>query len=358
MAKFVRRSKREGNRLIKLVETFPFLSFWNLALGVGGLFLFMYFVSIEFVPDFDLKDFLGLIGASAFLGLLLLLVFGGSLILPAFLIPVRKHRKDRFIWQQFFELTAGIALAVFGVLLTMQHFKISAFGITRITELALLASVFLLGAAWNSRQFRITFTRNKRLYAHTVFWRLARPIAWGFWGILFVGLLTLMLDQNQFPKDEPLFLYAITVIPVIFGVGSFITAKATKEHGLQALGFGALVASLLFGVIIQKPNWFSPVIMRGLGVTISTPVRLVVSPAGCLVVNQILPKRCTLDSKEISGLIENVFLVSRVGTQHVLHFPGIQQDTQVAATPAMRNLATTRIVIRSSEIHGFAQMKP
>ncbi len=63
-------------------------------MAVGGLFLAVFFVSIEYLPDFDLQSMTGVIACVAIVGTFLVLFFGFGLIAPAFVLrPISAQKK-------------------------------------------------------------------------------------------------------------------------------------------------------------------------------------------------------------------------------------------------------------------------
>jgi hypothetical protein len=134
--------KSQFSEVINQLKSIPWASIFNLALASGGLMLLVFFSSIEYMPDFDIKTLLSVLLGVSVVGLALILIMGLFFLMPYFFIVenAKDKLKDQLLKDQLFFAFVGIICSFIAVVML-------SFGIWEDIssgEIAFLVIAFLL----------------------------------------------------------------------------------------------------------------------------------------------------------------------------------------------------------------------
>lgn len=353
--------------VLSALKEFPVATLWSLILMVGGILMFSFFASIEFMPEIDMKAALSLIAATAMIGIIVVVVMGGILVLPAIAIKISRDDQNRqaILFQHLIEAALGVMLV--SVLLFWAFDAHSKEPPQFESQLAwaLLFLGMIVGTALH-RVFRFYWINGIHVFSKeefgTKFAEIGlRLLLWGFWaGILGVISIFLLREANAISIFS-----TVVVLPLAVAMLSLVTADFTPKARLVAIPILAILGFLLQGTITQQFSWVAHSTMRFLGQSFPhKKTQLIVMETGCATINaqietsnknepltKFVPATCTFDEKTKRGLVPIVRIVSRVGSHYVLDFD-TQQNT-VSTDPTKRRTAL-RIVVPSNEVTSWS----
>ncbi|GBG02323.1 hypothetical protein AZSI13_16500 [Azospira sp. I13] len=336
------------NQLVELFEqlnAIPWASFWSLSLSVGGLLLLSYFLSIEYLPDLDVSAISVTVAGVAAVGTFLVLMIGFGLTLPMLYVDATDDKKKKMYLLA--QATVGIVLG-FGVIANLSY----DFG-KEIWAWPVLLLLFVVLSAITTERFTwFNWLKN-----------VGKEALWGFWAItvpmLYYELLTSKGDKDwEDILNLLLFTFAFAVI-------SIMVAYAPAKRRAVARFIAVIGAVLLLSVAVQRPTLVSQASVAVLGLSQRNPVTLILSESGCNSANLLLvEKPCAFDRGAKLGSLDGVRVVSRIGSQFVVHWQpkdasnidsnghGINDDNQV----------WRRVILKKDDVvswaYDFGKKKP
>jgi hypothetical protein len=366
---------------IEFLKAVPWASIWNVVLAIGGLILLMFFLSIGFLPDLDLKGVTTLVAAVAVVGLLLVAYLGYVLWFPSFMygaltsMEVRKLTTKRIL----LESVSGTLITMFIVLILNGNDGFNL-GTTLLRTsgcfLALMLVVYLIWS-WSrqhlideiavisvSKDFQgdpeIKFSANPlaaikqfvlgklrpvekqlsvvKLMASS----LARILGWFAWTII----PTLLFIGMAKPKTGYLgglfdlfLLLLVLIVPVVAGLA------IREQIGQKVIAGFCLGVMFLFGIYLNRPFFISEIVMEFFGLTSRESVVMALDEQGCAAVNaQVKHTPCKFEAVSKLGKLNDARLVSRVGLQTVLEFA--PESRPLLGDKAIR----TRVILKSTSL--------
>lgn len=334
--------KTQLTELFDQIKAIPWTSIWSLALAIGGLFLIVYFCSIGFLPDLDLKAIAGTVVGVAVVGLFVVAVLGMGLLLPTLVLnPVDTTKKG----YQFSQAVVGIVCA-FAVLLNASYdhdYKMRAwFAIV-------IASILL--CAW------LTYHPSKKLTLAEFIVMGAKEVLWGSWALM-IPMLYYVSLAHQRDSGSWVEWLLLLAFPAMFALLSIVIASLPEQQRGSARLIASVVAVFFLGLLSNRPALVSQATIAALGLSVERqPVTLVLSETGCNSVNLLLDgKPCSLDVVSKLGSLSNVKIISRIGAQVVVHWKPASKP--VAKTSVTASTTTSdnwlRAILRKEDVISWA----
>jgi hypothetical protein len=323
-------------------KAIPWTALWSLSLAIGGLFLVSYFASIEYLPDLKIEDLTVTIAAVAVVGMFLVVVVGLGLTLPIlFLTPDGTLRKQYVSLQA----TLGVATA-FAVFLN------AAFDSGNREELwfAILAISALL-SIWLAYRFSVQGRVSESVMA------VISVALWAVWALIMPMFYYASIAHQTGDNDLMVWL-KLFLFPVVFAFISIVLASLPDSHRGRFRLATAAGAMVLLSLFTSRPAFVPQTAVAVLGLSVDRKsVTLVLTESGCNAANLLLDKKpCAFDAATKLGSLLNVRIVSRIGTQFVIHWqplalPGINPPAPVSA---VSNGIWRRAILKKDDVVSWA----
>lgn len=297
----------------------PLLALWSLMLFCGGSVLLSYHADLAYLPDFSLVDLAGLMASVTLIGMMLVAFFLFACFAPGLTLRLVEHRWPLIPYRRYFTFREVIilwiiSLAVWaGYLLSAQ---IPAFVPPVVEPYVLLAGILLaavVAALSIARRTAAGFSLrhwNRRLIVR-------HGVAFAIWISLFV-----------FPLHEAIKLAAAVdpnwEIPFVIGSILFLTIfngvvyAASFDEIQGALGIEVFAALVLVALLLGLANVFPQSIMQSLALGHRKAVTLTVTGESCHALTRFGVPCTGQDGKHDAIELENVNVLSRVGTTVLL----------------------------------------
>lgn len=319
------------------LNAIPWVSFWSLSLTIGGLLLLSYFSSIEYLPDLDVSAIsLTIVGIAA-IGTFIVLILGFGLILPTLYVDASDDKKQKFYL--VVQAIAGISLGVSVISFFSYSFE------KKIWAWSILLFLFSVVSA---------FTK-KRPVLLNFFKNLGREVLWGTWAITGPLLYYKILAPGG-EKDwmETLSPYLFTFV---FAMVSILLAYVSAKSRAVARFIAAICAVFGLSMAVQRPALVSQASVAALGLSQRNPVTLVLTESGCNSANLLLvEKPCVFDRETKLGTFEGVRIISRIGSQFVVHW----HHQEASSTDSNRHRLNDddqvwhRVILKKSDVVSWA----
>ncbi len=331
------------------LDAIPWISIWNLALAVGGFLLLGYFASIEFLPDLELKDLAGTIAAVAVVGIFIVVLIGGSLLIPALYLEVEEKSKRK---SALYIAGVGIALPFFAIVnLAAEHFY-------RVEGWVILGCI-TTGLSW-----LITFSQANKFTVRGFFRTFVYVGMWAFW-VVAVPMVYCFAVLQQGNRPDWVMAVMLFGVPAFFALLSLMLSSLPKNQRLVAFVVFSVVAVFLFSFVLNRPALVPQAVFKMLGLSVDREhVTLVLSENGCNAMNLTLKengKPCEFDSIAKLGALTDARIVSRVGSQVVIHWRVLKlpitarTDAQLqAALKDGKNEIWQRVVLKKVDVISWA----
>lgn len=291
--------------IYRQIKALSWKSFWSLSLAVGGLFLAAFFVSIEYLPDFDLQSLTGVIACVALVGTFLVMFVGLGLIAPAFVLrPIPGQKK----WAALIESMFGVASAF--ALFCMIGFS-DQLAWYAWTGFAVLTASLCVGTVYFCAPVADDGNRAKA-WVYSFF----RILFWAVWVLLNPILLSSILLQNR--GEGWLIAYSmVLLLALTYTIISQALVFASDNLRKIGIPLAAVFSALYLAIYSSQPAFFPHVAVSALGLSLDRQSAvLVVSPRVCSAVNiGIGAHPCTYDKQADAGRISDVYIISRIGTE-------------------------------------------
>jgi hypothetical protein len=307
------------------LKKIPWLSIWNIVLTIGGIFLLAFCVSIDFLPDLDLKEITVTLAGIALVGVQFVAAFGFALIVPALFQPKELTKLDNNSKVLIFvEAVLGIFVAG-GVLL----YAASQDSSIPLIENALYAIYCFIGIFFVSFAY-INYLLSKKssskgLNFAKLFLSFVKVVAWFIWAFIIpIFSYVILNDSDEITAWQ---IFILFILPIFFAIISIMIATQEDKKIWQSLAILAPVCVIIFGMFLDSSNNNTSHIFRAplnaLGLTMTNKnVDFVVTENACHAANTVLsPAACNWDASKKMGHICNAKLTSRIGSQVLLHWP-------------------------------------
>ncbi len=377
-----------------LLKEIPWTSIWNIILATGGLMLLMFFLSIGFLPDLDLKSVTTLLAAVAVVGLFLACYLGYALWLPSFMYGALSSSEARILTTKriLLESVSGALSTIFMAIILdgyggadLQTTALRIIGCL----VALLLVVYLL---WSWSRQHLVAASTKGVISNDIQNNVeinSNPIAFMGWYLAFSKryllnalkpiehqLQVLKLMASSFARI--LGWFAWTLLPTVLfirmmkgGTGYFgglfdlfllllalivpvIAGLAIREELGQKVFVGFCAGAMIVcGAYLNRPFFISEIVMEFFGLSSRENVVVVLDEQACAAVNIQLGQRpCELDAASKLGKLAQSRLVSRVGLQTVLEI------AQKPSPVAEGKITWNRVVVKSAGVISWSYGKP
>ncbi|MDI9333869.1 MAG: hypothetical protein QM533_05790 [Cytophagales bacterium] len=341
--------KSEIVKIFAQLSAIPWSSIWGLALAVGGIFLLIYFASIGFLPDLELKDLMGTIAAVALVGIFFVAIVGGSLMLPTVYLNVESNSAK---FTAFFQAGLGLLLPFFIILNASfeSRYRNECWWAIGITTIVLL--------------FLISYRSVKRFSLNDLFLTSISVGLWAFWVLAIPMLLCLSILQ-QSNQEDWLVICMLFLFPAMFALFSIAVASSPAHRRGLALLFCVIFAIVFLSHLSRRPALVPQAAITMLGLSVDREhVTIILTENGCNSVNLALKndgKPCALDATAKLGALPDARIISRIGSQIVTHWRPLKlpvtarTDAQLfAALKDGKNEIWQRIVLRKADAISWA----
>lgn len=360
--------ERQVSRVRALVQTLrdlPVATAWTIVLALGGLQLLVFFATVGFVPNLDLKAAASLLAATALLGVALAGAIAVMFALPSIVlastcpIPVGNYQITRHIMES--------AIGVLAVPLFTMIMQIRSPGgnvqEARSHLLAQLLAFLGLLVCYVLVVRRIESSGKKRRVVERIddyFNALLRIFGWLTWSAV-VGLITALLVRTGGMEIFYLTYLGLPLVVSFYSIILFAFADKGRWVRIAALGaFSAVVHSMLTG----QPLWFIHTTIERLGYSYGAQLmRVVLTESGCAIVNVALgvpaaaeapaanrKAWCVPDPTTKMGIVY-ARITSRIGSPFVLEIPEQEAEkNSLGKSGTTRAVSTRRVLVKADDV--------
>jgi hypothetical protein len=323
-------------QLLEFTKEIPWAALWSLVLTVGGMILVSYFLSIGYIPDFELKDLVGTIAAVAVVGLLFFMSFGACLILPTLLFSDRIESKEKL--RTYGQALVGILISV---LLLLVLFGGNEQDIGRSVWI-IVGFLTALAIDWMIRPKRGTFTISSAAIS------LLTSILWAIWAIIPMAFFAVLNDRAG--ESDLIALTIMSIFVVLLAIMSIELASVSPDKRIYAGIPVSLSAVLILGIVTNRPAFLPQAVFEGLGLSVERKsVTLVLSETACNAVNEKNEGfKCIFNPSSKLGSLGNIRIVNRVGTEVLIERKTDSRNT-TASGEASRN-KQERLIINKRDV--------
>ncbi|MGF6296380.1 hypothetical protein [Paraburkholderia youngii] len=356
--------KKEGKKLEELVSLA-----WKGLLFFGGIVLLIFFVQVGFFPDLKLTDLTATLAAVSLTGLLMLVIFAGSFVVPALMTHASFARLND---AKGVVLMAALAGAVSAWALCLSLFHPSAFWMTVLLyALALVLGViaYLIHLPTKDEPATAELTGT---HSETQIKRGGRFISWcrisvlcvGAWlkryggtllevlwvaGAFFLGQIIAtyyfaLTYRSQDSSDQVLMFFAWPFLCFVANIGLLSSNGTDEKRWWKVLGATAGVLLLGFLMMTSASSLMSGGIARRLALGSIPDAVVTLSKQGCEIAEASSRgiMKCRRAKADAPGVVCPVTIVSRIGSEVVLQ-------------PKNSNF---EVVMKSAEVLGWARTAP
>lgn len=313
----------------------PLLALWSLMLFCGGSVLLSYHADLAYLPDFNLVDLAGLMASVTLIGLLLIVFFVFSCFVPGLALRWIEDRWPLVPYRRYFNFEEMIVLwissiAIWAVyLLHSIYFPIPVFVAPAIKPyflllaMSLAAVIFALVASRRSAaKFSLKFWKYRLITRHIV----AFP--------LWVGLLSFPLlvafkfaGSGDSVHEFPMAIWAIALLIIFNGV----VYAASLDEIRESITIQGIVTVALIPLGLGLTIVFPQTVMQSLALGHRNAATLTVVGKNCFTLARFNVPCTPEDSKDGAIELENVNVLSRVGTTVLLELLVQQAPDRAAA---------------------------
>ena len=304
--------------------------------------LILFFASIEFLPDLDLKSLAVVFAALAAICTFILSFIGLGMVLPSLYFPSDRALKCFEKIFYLFEAGSGIFTSLMLVLLFYGGADDRAYSVTLMVMIAGSALCFL-GTIFSAKHFEIPITWGQIILS------LLRISCWGLWCLCLPTLFMLTLGSNRWSTWQEL-LYLVMYSSTL-AVVSLAVAVQDKSKRLLATLTASFISVILLGVIVKRPTFVQHAAVGLLGISMpNIPARLVLTEVGCETINALANREiCIPVGKSGLGRAADVRIISRLGAQFLLHVKS-EPPTQCLSNEQDDFKKWTRVALQSKEV--------
>lgn len=313
----------------------------------GGAVLLSYHADLGYLPDFSLADLAGLMASVTLIGLILVVFFLFACFAPGLTLRWVEHRWPLIPYRRYFTFREVvilwiISLAVWaGYLLSARY--LPAFLPPAIEPYALLAGILLAALVAALSVSRRTASFSLRNWNHRLIVR--HGAAFAMWIALFVFPLheAIKLAEAVDPNWEVTFIiWAVLFLTIFNGV----VYATTFEEIRRTLGIEVFAVLVMAVLLLGLAAVFPRSIMQSLALGHRNAVTLIITGESCHALKRFGVSCSGQDVKNNVVELENVNVLSRVGTSVLLELlvaaTQDEIDTPSATMDGTLNLASQR----------------
>lgn len=325
--------------------------------AVGGLLILLFFVSIKYIPEFDLSGSIALLWAVAVVGFLIVLGIGLGAMLPSFLEFVSEREKTTYnqrAHQQLWCSLPGWVTMLFFLLQSVGwvHNSMIEWSTSRVTFILACMSLIvggLLARKVTGAGIAASGTSPTKNWVHGTSTGLFLAAACWVWAMTFGLTSIFLLSMGNSDASSPVSLVSVTFAWLVLVMG--INAQGIRIGTLKPLVAGAALAIavfLSFLVALGNLSGFAVGILRALQQT-DVPVRLVVTGDGCEVLNKAVRSStvCKIQSGEKFAVVCPVILQSKIGSPFLVEFAPLASSGHWPATEGRQPVPIPREFVSS-----------
>lgn len=331
--KFKSLGKTQLTLITNQIKQISWVGIWNLALLVGGFFLFTYFASIGFLPDLDLKALTGTIIGVAIMSLFVVALVGFGLMLPAIFLMSLDYKNN------FFEIAKplyGISIAYISFINLGKFDFLWTILLLCVLFSTLIGFIYLHVTKWSTVAINRT----------DIFLTFVEIILWGIWAVIcpmfYYSLLTSGSSQKEWEGYFYLILFTLTLAFVSIGIIKMPISQRPIWYGL-----GTIFSVFFLCFVSNRPTFIPQVAINALGLSVQgSSITLVLTETGCDTIKLTSNFECTHGENKNLGTLSDVKIISRIGEQFVI--------SQNIATSDNKKQTSRRIVLRKEDVISWA----
>lgn len=350
---------------MQTLKELPVATVWTVVLALGGLQLLVFFATVGFVPNLDLKAAASLLAATALLGAGLVAAIAVMFALPSIMLASTSPAPvgNRQIVRHLLESAIGVmGMPMWMTIALMQlptadlenggwHlFGQVLFAVTLLGSYAYVVRVGYRSEAKSSGIKRVDD------FVNAVF----RLFLWFAWSAC-VGFINSLLLKTG---GMGVFYITYFVFPLVVALFSIILFAFTDKGRWVKIAALGLCSAVLHSVFVGQPSWFIDATIEKLGYSYGPQVlRVVLTESGCAIVNVALgvsaptqdsssnrETKCVLDPTTKMGVVY-ARITSRIGSPYVLEIPEQKAGKQPAdKTGATKAVGTRRVLVKADDV--------
>lgn len=313
-------------------KDFPAGLAWTIVLASGGVVLFSYYLSINFLPTFDIKSVATLLAAVAFESVITVGMFGLMFAMPVLIIPsveLSDQRKQIAAGICFFWIVAawiGLSYLLFSaaelfyyrLIVAIVAILFAALGVFLGFKKLATSHICMLDKKTSSAMLFYIKNEYKEFFL-----ALLPPFFVSLGQILpfYIGILVLERSPIGYANiDESNTVFFIFKVFTVGAMLSTCMAWLLFEGGkkTKAAFVLAVCAPIIIGTLAETPSLFPTIAARETKTGGFMASQIVLDADGCKLVKSYLPtQQCGNDDKANYSLC-GVFVRSRLGEQHYI----------------------------------------
>ena len=320
--------------LREYTRTNPLLALWALMLFCGGSVLLSYHARLAYLPDFNLVELAGLMASVTLIGLMLIVLFLSSCFLPGLTLRWIEHSWPLVPYRRYFHMSELVFVWLAGPFFWAAYLwlpeLIPSIRTSQFTSglfFVVLISGAIVAALWLPRSRSAAFKIKHWKY------RLAsrHAVAFCAWISLFIFPMSAALtlasagDASQEISVAIQTVFLLTVFNGVAYAASFSEIRTT-------IGVDGLVAAVVMVFALGIAVVFPQQVMQSLALGHRHAATLTISGKNCHALARFGVQCTRDDSKDGAIELENINVLSRVGTTVLL---------ELLVQPASSNAAAT-----------------
>lgn len=334
--------------LRQYTRTNPLLALWGLMLFCGGSVLLSYHAGLAYLPDFNLVELAGLMASVTLIGLMLVVLFVLSCFVPGLTLRWIEHAWPLVPYRRYFTIYELVSLWLVTPLVWAAYVWLPGFIPTSWAS-AYQPAIFFAALVFGSVIAAFLFARRGSAAFKMSHWKYRlvsrHAVAFAVWIALFVypiGAALSLATAGDTSREIPVAIWAVSFLIIFNGVAY----AAPFSEIRRTLGVGALIASVVIFFALDGAVAFPQKVMQSLGLGHRNAATLTVSGKHCLSLTRF-GIHCTRDdSKDGAIELENVNMLSRVGTTVLLELLVKQASASNDAMPLPSGRTGTLILSR------------
>jgi hypothetical protein len=353
-------------RVLQALKDLPVATMWTVVLALGGVQLLVFFATVGFVPNIDLKAAASLLAATALLGVGVVAMIAVMFALPSVVLAVSfpVPTGNRQIIQHILESVLGVMgmpILIVAVSIAQSpsiHLDNASWHLTALILVSMVLAccyLFLVEVGETSGA-----KKSARERFEEYFNAMLRISGWFAWSAC-VGFITALLLRSG---EMSAFYATFLVFPLVIALSSILLfAFSGKRRWIKIAALG-ICSVVLHSVVTGQPTWFIHATIERLGYSYGSQLmRVVLNESGCAIVNMAFdstaPKppvvapsaaTCVFDAERKMGVVQ-ARITSRIGSPYVLEIPE-KDESKVGSgvSGTARALVARRVLVRAEDV--------